>query len=91
MRKIWKSIRFIYNFRSFFPFIFEFFLSKEVNRKKKLFSIAFIIGYFLLPFDAIPDFLSLIGIVDDVVIFTFIMQQMIKMAPKELQEKYCLA
>jgi uncharacterized membrane protein YkvA (DUF1232 family) len=49
-----------------------------------------IIGYFLLPFDIIPDFFTLIGVVDDVGVLLIIFQQIIKMAPAELKEKHKL-
>ncbi|MCA1030796.1 DUF1232 domain-containing protein [Bacillus timonensis] len=88
MRKIWKRMRFVLNVRKFIPFMFEFFLSKDISITKKLVSVLAIIGYFLLPFDIIPDFLTIFGLVDDVAVFLFILQQIIKISPKYLQDKY---
>ncbi|WP_319941415.1 YkvA family protein [Metabacillus sediminilitoris] len=57
---------------------------------KKAIGILFIIAYAFFPFDLIPDFLSLFGIVDDVVIATFVLERMIKMSPQFLKDKYKL-
>ncbi|WP_102263036.1 YkvA family protein [Mesobacillus jeotgali] len=90
MKKFFKRIRLIFKVKRFFPFLIEFFTSKMVPVKQKLISVGLIIGYFLLPFDIIPDFLTLIGIVDDVGVLLIIFQQIIKMAPPELKEKHRL-
>jgi uncharacterized membrane protein YkvA (DUF1232 family) len=47
-----------------------------------------ITGYFVFPFDLIPDFLVVFGLVDDVAIAILILQQMVKIAPSSLKEKY---
>lgn len=57
---------------------------------KKAIGILFILAYAFFPFDLIPDFLSLFGIVDDVVIATFVLERMIKMSPQSLKDKYKL-
>lgn len=90
MTKLLKRIRFVVKFRKSIPFLKEFFLSKEVQFRKKLISILFIVAYVFFPFDLIPDFLSLLGIVDDVVIAGFILQQIVKLAPTTLKAKYGL-
>lgn len=90
MKKFFKRIRLIFKVKRFFPFLIEFFTSKMVPVKQKGISVGLIIGYFLLPFDIIPDFLTLIGIVDDVGVLLIIFQQIIKMAPPELREKHGL-
>jgi uncharacterized membrane protein YkvA (DUF1232 family) len=90
MRKFFKRIRLIFKVKRFVPFLIEFFTSKMVPVKQKIMSAGLIIGYFILPFDIIPDFLTLIGIVDDVGVLLIIFQQIIKMAPPELKEKHRL-
>ena len=80
----------IFSVKKFIPFLIEFFATSTVPLKKKIISIGLMIGYFLLPFDIIPDFLTLIGLVDDVGVMLFIFQQIIKMAPDELKEKHDL-
>ncbi|MEI2663355.1 DUF1232 domain-containing protein [Rossellomorea sp. LJF3] len=47
-----------------------------------------VVFYIWLPLDVIPDVFLLLGIVDDLAVFTFILQLMVKMAPLELQKKY---
>lgn len=90
MKKFFKRIRLIFKVKKFFPFLIEFFTSKTVAIKKKVISIGFIIGYFLLPFDIIPDFLTFIGVVDDVGVLLLVFQQIIKMAPEDLKDKHDL-
>jgi uncharacterized membrane protein YkvA (DUF1232 family) len=86
--KYFKRVKFIIKFWKFIPFLKEFFLSKEVEVYKKTLGILLILTYAFFPFDLIPDFLSLFGIIDDVVIATFVLERMIKMAPASLKEKY---
>jgi len=88
MKKFWKRIRLVFKVKRFIPFLIEFFTSGLVPLKQKLISIGLITGYFLLPFDIIPDFLTLIGVVDDVGVLLIIFQQIIKMAPPELRDKH---
>jgi uncharacterized membrane protein YkvA (DUF1232 family) len=90
VKKFFKRIRLIFKVKRFVPFLIEFFTSGLVPVKQKLISAGLIIGYFLLPFDIIPDFLTLIGMVDDVGVLLIIFQQIIKMAPAELREKHKL-
>lgn len=78
------------HFRRFGPFLYDFFTSKEVAMQKKVLSIVFLIGYVVFPFDLIPDFLMFFGVLDDVAVVLFILQRIVKMAPKHLQEKYNL-
>ncbi|WP_308315077.1 YkvA family protein [Bacillus sp. M6-12] len=49
-----------------------------------------ILTYAFFPFDLIPDFLSFIGIVDDVVIAGFILERMVALAPESLKQKHRL-
>ncbi|MGD6848166.1 YkvA family protein [Rossellomorea aquimaris] len=51
-------------------------------------SVALVGGYFWLPFDLIPDVFILFGIVDDLAVFAFVLQLIVKMAPEELQHRY---
>jgi len=90
MKKFYKRIRLIFKVKKFIPFLIEFFTSRAVTLKKKIFSVGLIIGYALFPFDIIPDFLTLIGVVDDVGVLLLVFQQIIKMAPDELKDKHDL-
>jgi uncharacterized membrane protein YkvA (DUF1232 family) len=88
MKKIWKRLRFIVKIRRFIPFLIEFFRSQEVSAFKKTFSILLLAIYMVFPFDIIPDWFGLFGIIDDVTVLLFILQQIIKMAPSHLKDKY---
>ncbi|GGD29170.1 membrane protein [Pontibacillus chungwhensis BH030062] len=90
MRKIWRRIRFLFNVRKSVPFLWEFFTTRQVPIQKKILSVGFLILYIVIPFDIIPDFLVFFGVLDDVTIFTFVLQQIVKMAPPSLQDKYDL-
>ncbi|WP_299737411.1 YkvA family protein [uncultured Rossellomorea sp.] len=88
MMKFVKRVRFLFNVRRSVPFLVDFFRSNEVSLFKKVFSIGLVAGYFWLPFDLIPDVFILFGIVDDLAVFAFVLQLIVKMAPEELQHRY---
>ncbi|UOY92014.1 DUF1232 domain-containing protein [Ectobacillus sp. JY-23] len=88
MRKLWKRFRFIFNIRKFIPFLKDFFVSKEVPTSKKLISVGLLGLYMVLPLDLIPDFLVFFGILDDVTVFMFVLQYIVKMAPPSMRERY---
>ncbi|MFD1019267.1 YkvA family protein [Thalassobacillus hwangdonensis] len=88
MWRFWRRLKFIFNIRKSIPFLKDFFLSREVKNRKKIISVLFIVGYFLLPLDLIPDFLAFFGILDDLTVFTLVLQQIVKMAPEHLKEKH---
>ncbi|ABS21008.1 MULTISPECIES: YkvA family protein [Bacillus cereus group] len=88
MKKMMNRFRFIFHFRRFGPFLYEFFTSKDVALSKKVLTVALLIGYAAFPFDIIPDFLLGFGILDDIAVVAFILQFIVKMAPPHLQEKY---
>ncbi|MGM0854183.1 MAG: YkvA family protein [Bacillota bacterium] len=83
-----KRVRFLFNIRKSVPFLVDFFRSKEVSVFKKVLSIGIVAVYFWLPFDLIPDVFVLFGIVDDIAVFTFVLQLIVKMAPEELKNRY---
>lgn len=88
MKKLISRLRVVFHVHRFVPFLFDFFTSKEVSIKKKILSIAFLVGYVAMPLDLIPDFLPFIGILDDIGIVLFILNRIVKMAPVQLQEKH---
>ncbi|PFA62101.1 hypothetical protein CN378_21000 [Bacillus sp. AFS015802] len=83
-----KRVRFLFNVRRSVPFLVDFFRSGDVSFVKKGLSVGLVAFYFWLPLDLIPDVFLLLGIVDDLAVFTFILQLMVKMAPEELQKRY---
>ncbi|UOQ91754.1 DUF1232 domain-containing protein [Halobacillus shinanisalinarum] len=88
MRRIWRRIKFLFNIRKSVPFLLSFFRSHEVARSSKVTAVLLMIGYLLFPWDVIPDFLVIFGLVDDVAVLTFILQQIVKMAPSSLKKEY---
>ncbi|WP_163538936.1 DUF1232 domain-containing protein [Gracilibacillus sp. YIM 98692] len=89
--RFFSRLKFLFKFRKSFPFFKEFFLSGDVKITSKLASILLIAAYIIFPFDLIPDFLLFFGILDDVMVATLILQQMVKMAPESLRKKYDLS
>lgn len=88
MLRLWKRLKFILNVRQFLPFLWEFYTSRAVPGRTKFFSLFWVLVYFIFPFDAIPDFLAFIGILDDLAVLTFILQRIVAMAPPELKQRY---
>lgn len=60
--------------------------SKTPKASKILLSIA--IFYLFLPFDLIPDFIPILGQLDDLVIIPLLFYLAIRMVPSDIQEKY---
>ncbi len=46
------------------------------------------VGYFFLPFDLIPDFIPVIGHLDDIVIVPLLVIIALKIIPKEILEEH---
>ncbi|MDF0728135.1 DUF1232 domain-containing protein [Cytobacillus sp. S13-E01] len=88
--KFTKRIAFIFKFWRFLPFLKDFFLTTEVKIHKKVLGVLMILTYVFFPFDLIPDYLAFLGIIDDLVIATFVLERFIKIAPESLKEKYNL-
>ncbi|GGM34196.1 membrane protein [Paraliobacillus quinghaiensis] len=88
--RFWRRFKFLFQFRKSIPFLKEYFLSKKVKGTTKVMAIGLIVLYAVFPFDLIPDFLMLIGVVDDVMIASLVLQQIVRLAPEELKEKYNL-
>lgn len=86
--RFFRRVKFIFKFHKSIPFFKDFFTSKEVSASKKVISVGLIAAYALFPFDAIPDFLVFFGVVDDIMLATLVLQQMIKMAPATIRTKY---
>ncbi len=53
----------------------------------KLF-LALAVGYMFLPFDVLPDFLPVVGQLDDLVIVPGLVLLALKLVPRELVEEY---
>lgn len=90
MLRMWRRVRFLFQFRKSIPFLKDYFLSSEVSRNKKILSVAMVVGYALIPFDVVPDFLVLFGIVDDLAVAAFVYDQIVKSAPESLKAKHGL-
>lgn len=88
MKRLFNRLALIAKVWKFIPFLKDYYVSSEVSLTKKVLPLLFIFGYIILPIDLIPDFLTIFGVTDDIVITTFIIQRMIKMAPDSLKNKY---
>ncbi|RXJ02097.1 DUF1232 domain-containing protein [Anaerobacillus alkaliphilus] len=90
MYKYMNRLKFIFRFKNFIPFLKDFFLSNEIPLRKKVIGIVLIVIYVLFPFDLIPDFILFFGVIDDIVVATFVLERMVKLAPQHLKDKYRL-
>lgn len=90
MLRFFKRLTFIFTFWKFIPFLVDFFLSTEVQVHKKMLGILFIVAYAVFPFDIIPDFIAFFGILDDVMLATFLLTRIVKIAPQSLKIKHQL-
>lgn len=88
--KVWGRLKFILKFWRSFPFILDYFLSREVPLWKKVLPVAVVAGYIALPFDLIPEIFAIIGITDDIAVTTFMLDRLVKGAPPSLKEKHKL-
>ncbi|WP_225228762.1 DUF1232 domain-containing protein [Bacillus sp. PS06] len=59
-------------------------------KRSKALGALIILTYAFFLFDLIPDFFTYLGINDEVVIATFVIERMVKIAPQSLKEKYKL-
>lgn len=66
--------------------VFKLALRDSRTPKLAKFSIWPGIGYILLPFDIIPDFIAVTGHLDDVIIVSALLMIAIKMIPREVIE-----
>ncbi|MGA2669253.1 MAG: DUF1232 domain-containing protein [Ignavibacteria bacterium] len=81
------------------------FISKKIKKQISLYKLlmkdhrtplmpkillALAIGYILLPFDIIPDFIPVLGQLDDIIIVSLLIYIALKLIPKELIEEYKL-
>ncbi|MGM8212480.1 YkvA family protein [Virgibacillus sp. W0430] len=90
MNRLFHRFAFLAKFHKSLPFLKDFFFANEVSIGKKAFFAVTIVGYIVFPFDLIPDFILGFGIIDDLAIAAFLLQQLVKLAPHSLKEKHQL-
>ncbi|MGN1412484.1 MAG: YkvA family protein [Oscillospiraceae bacterium] len=69
------------------PAIFLALKSNDVSFLAKIFGVI-TVGYALSPIDLIPDFIPILGYLDDLIILPLLATITIKLIPKDVFEKY---
>lgn len=69
------------------PAIFIAMHKKETPRAAKILAIL-IVGYALSPIDLIPDFIPVLGLLDDVILLPLLVALLIKLIPEEMMNSY---
>lgn len=70
------------------PIVFLSLKDKETPIIAKIFA-GITIGYALSPIDLIPDFIPVLGYLDDVIILPVLITLTIKLIPRDIYEKNC--
>lgn len=69
------------------PAIFIAVHKKETPRAAKIMAVV-IVGYALSPIDIIPDFIPVLGLLDDLILLPLLVAVLIKMIPVEMMNRY---
>ncbi len=67
--------------------VYKLLLNDERTPRSAKILLGIAIGYFFMPFDLIPDFIPVIGHIDDVIIIPSLILLALKIIPKELHEE----
>ncbi len=82
-----KVVDYVLLLPDFFMLLWRLMRDKEVSKDKKLF-IGAIIAYVLLPIDLIPDFIPVIGFVDDLVLIAIGLNTIFVKTDKKILHKH---
>ncbi|MBC8313778.1 MAG: DUF1232 domain-containing protein [Candidatus Cloacimonetes bacterium] len=82
-----KGIEYVLLLPDFFILLWRLMQDKEVEKNKKIF-IGAIIAYILLPIDLIPDFIPVIGFLDDLVLIAIGLNNIFVKTDKKILQKH---
>ena len=88
MQKWWNRFKIIFNFKKSIPLVYNLLRDTRVPKANKTFFLVVSIGYFILPFDFIVDYIPVLGYLDDVGVVLFLMERFINSAPPEVVGEY---
>ncbi|MCK4338519.1 MAG: DUF1232 domain-containing protein, partial [Candidatus Cloacimonetes bacterium] len=80
-------VEYIFLIPDFFVLLWRLMLDKDIPKEKKLF-IGAIIVYVLLPIDLIPDFIPVIGFMDDLVLIAIGLDTIFVRTEKKILQKH---
>jgi len=67
--------------------VYQLLLKDKRTPKSAKLLLGLAVGYFFLPFDLIPDFIPVIGHIDDAIIIPGLVYLALKLIPKELSDE----
>lgn len=82
-----RSLRAAWNLRKSIPLVFHLMKDHRVARSSKIIFVAVSLGYLLLPYDFILD-IPFVGQIDDLAVFIFMINWLIRRVPKTILEQY---
>jgi uncharacterized membrane protein YkvA (DUF1232 family) len=84
----------MFNLRSLYrqlkkeAYVYKLVLADKETPKMGKFFLGMAVGYFFLPFDLIPDFIPVLGQLDDALIIPLLLYIAFRLIPPELVEKH---
>ncbi|HWJ03096.1 MAG TPA: DUF1232 domain-containing protein [Verrucomicrobiae bacterium] len=84
----WQRIKYLLNFRSSIPLVWHLLWDKRVPAANKGLFVLMTLLYFAFPTDLLPDFIPVLGQVDDLGVLLYLANKFIQYAPANVVYEY---